>query len=80
MSPAKAEHEIGGGLFFESINDSFAHQETRQAMIFGVGGEHDVSGHSQIALNSQGDSTRCRTLESTTTLRSRKIPIYALKE
>jgi opacity protein-like surface antigen len=38
----------GGGLFFEPINTSFAHQETRPTMVFGMGGEYDVSRHFSV--------------------------------
>jgi opacity protein-like surface antigen len=44
----------GGGLFFEPINASFAHQETRPAMVFGIGGEYDVSRHFSVRAEYRG--------------------------
>jgi opacity protein-like surface antigen len=44
----------GGGLFFEPINASFAHQETRPAMVFGVGAEYDVSRHFSLRAEYRG--------------------------
>ncbi len=44
----------GGGLFFEPINASFAHQETRPAMVFGMGGEYDVSRHFSVRAEYRG--------------------------
>jgi len=44
----------GGGLFFEPINASFAHQQTRPAMVFGVGGEYDVSSHFSVRAEYRG--------------------------
>jgi opacity protein-like surface antigen len=44
----------GGGLFFEPIHAAFAHQETRPAMVFGVGGEYDVSSHFSVRAEYRG--------------------------
>ncbi len=44
----------GGGLFFEPINASFAHQETRPAMVFGVGAEYDISRHFSVRAEYRG--------------------------
>ena len=44
----------GGGLFFELINASLAHQETRPAMVFGVGAEYDVSRHFSVRAEYRG--------------------------
>jgi opacity protein-like surface antigen len=44
----------GGGLFFEPINAIFAHQETRPAMVFGVGAEYDVSRHFSVRAEYRG--------------------------
>ena len=44
----------GGGLFFAPFKTSFAHQETRPAMVFGVGGEYDVSRHFSIRAEYRG--------------------------
>ena len=44
----------GGGLFFEPISTSFAHEETRPAMVFGVGGEYDVSRHFSVRAEYRG--------------------------
>jgi opacity protein-like surface antigen len=44
----------GGGLFFEPINANFAHQETRPAMVFGIGGEYDVSRHFSVRAEYRG--------------------------
>lgn len=44
----------GGGLFFEPIKTSFAHEETRPAMVFGVGGEYDVSRHFSVRAEYRG--------------------------
>jgi opacity protein-like surface antigen len=44
----------GGGLFFEPINTNFAHDETRPAMVFGVGGEYDVSRHFSVRAEYRG--------------------------
>lgn len=44
----------GGGLFFGPIKTSFAHQETRPAMVFGVGAEYDVSRHFSVRAEYRG--------------------------
>jgi opacity protein-like surface antigen len=44
----------GGGLFFEPINASFAKQQTRPAMVFGVGMEYDVSRHFSVRAEYRG--------------------------
>jgi opacity protein-like surface antigen len=44
----------GGGLFFQPINASFAHQETRPGMVFGIGGEYDVSRHFSVRAEYRG--------------------------
>jgi opacity protein-like surface antigen len=44
----------GGGLFFEPIAASFAHQETRPAMVFGLGTEYDVSRHFSVRAEYRG--------------------------
>jgi opacity protein-like surface antigen len=44
----------GGGLFFEPINANFAHEETRPAMVFGMGGEYDVSRHFSFRAEYRG--------------------------
>jgi|GEM_PF-5852970 len=44
----------GGGLFFEPIDASFAHQETRPTMLFGVGGEYDLSRHLSLRAEYRG--------------------------
>ena len=44
----------GGGLFFSPIDASFAHQETRPAMVFGVGAEYDVSSHLSVRAEYRG--------------------------
>jgi opacity protein-like surface antigen len=44
----------GGGLFFDPINASFAHQQTRPAMVFGIGGEYDVSRHFSVRAEYRG--------------------------
>jgi opacity protein-like surface antigen len=44
----------GGGLFFEPINANFAHQETRPAMVFGVGAEYDFSRHLSVRAEYRG--------------------------
>ena len=44
----------GGGLFFEPINTNFAHEETRPAMVFGVGGEYDASRHFSVRAEYRG--------------------------
>lgn len=47
--------QIGGGeLFFEPINASFAHQQRRASMVFGVGGEYDVSSHFAVRAEYRG--------------------------
>lgn len=47
--------QIGGGeLFFEPINASFAHQQRRASMVFGVGGEYDVSPHFSVRAEYRG--------------------------
>ena len=47
--------QIGGGeLFFEPIDASFAHQQRRTAMVFGVGGEYDVSRHFSVRAEYRG--------------------------
>jgi opacity protein-like surface antigen len=44
----------GGGLFFDPINASFAHRQTRPAMVFGIGGEYDVSRHFSVRAEYRG--------------------------
>jgi opacity protein-like surface antigen len=44
----------GGGLFFEPVNASFAHEETRPTMVFGVGGEYDISRHFSVRAEYRG--------------------------
>jgi opacity protein-like surface antigen len=44
----------GGGLFFEPIDASFAHQETRPAMVFGVGAEYDISRNFSVRAEYRG--------------------------
>ena len=44
----------GGGLFFEPINAGFAHEQTRPAMVFGVGAEYDVSRHFSVRAEYRG--------------------------
>jgi len=44
----------GGGLFFEPIDASFAHEETRPAMVFGAGAEYDVSRHFSVRAEYRG--------------------------
>ena len=44
----------GGGLFFNPIDASFAHQQTRPAMVFGIGGEYDVSRHFSVRAEYRG--------------------------
>jgi len=47
--------QIGGGeLFFEPINASLAHQQRRASMVFGVGGEYDVSPHFSLRAEYRG--------------------------
>ena len=44
----------GGGLFFEPINAPFAKQQTRPAMVFGVGMEYNVSSHFSVRAEYRG--------------------------
>jgi opacity protein-like surface antigen len=44
----------GGGLFFEPIDAKFASEETRPAMVFGVGAEYDVSRHFSVRAEYRG--------------------------
>ena len=44
----------GGGLFFEPINAPFAKQQTRPAMVFGVGMEYIVSSHFSVRAEYRG--------------------------
>lgn len=44
----------GGGLFFEPVSTSFAHQQTRPAMVFGTGFEYDVSRHFSVRAEYRG--------------------------
>ena len=47
--------QIGGGeLFFEPVNASFAHQQRRATMVFGVGGEYDLSPHFSVRAEYRG--------------------------
>jgi len=43
-----------GGLFFVPIETSFAHQQTRPAMVFGTGMEYDVSRHFSVRAEYRG--------------------------
>jgi opacity protein-like surface antigen len=44
----------GGGLFFQPISAYFAKEETRPAMLFGVGTEYNVSRHFSIRAEYRG--------------------------
>lgn len=44
----------GGGLFFEPIDAKFASEQTRPAMVFGVGAEYDVSRHFSVRTEYRG--------------------------
>ncbi len=44
----------GGGLFFEPVNTSFAKEQTRPAMLFGVGAEYDISRRLSVRAEYRG--------------------------
>lgn len=44
----------GGGLFFDPRHAAFAKEQTRPAMVFGVGMEHDLSSHFSIRAEYRG--------------------------
>lgn len=47
--------QIGGGaLFFDPIGASFAHPQTNPAMVFGAGGEYDVTSHLSVRAEYRG--------------------------